>query len=46
MNVPAAAMAQASADGMVHSWRERNAAQGVAGSAPGVQTVINVLRVG
>ena len=31
--------------GTVHSWQERNAAQGVAWSAPGVQTVINDLRV-
>ena len=32
--------------GTVHSWQERNAAQGVAWSAPGVNTVINDLRVG
>ena len=31
--------------GTVHSWQESNAAQGVAWSAPGVQTVINDLRV-
>ncbi len=32
--------------GTVHSWQERDAAQGVAWSAPGVHTVINELRVG
>ena len=32
--------------GTVHSWQERNAAQGVAWSAPGVNTVINDLSVG
>ena len=32
--------------GTVHSWQERSAAQGVAWSAPGVQAVINKLRVG
>ena len=32
--------------GTVHSWQERNAAQGVAWSAHGAQTVINDLRVG
>ena len=32
--------------GTVHSWHERDAAQGVAWSAPGVVTVINELRVG
>ena len=32
--------------GTVHSWQERTAAQGVAWSAPGAQTVINDLRVG
>ena len=32
--------------GTVHSWQERNAAQGVAWSAPGVITVINDLLVG
>ena len=32
--------------GTVHSWQERNAAQGVAWSARGAQTVINDLRVG
>jgi osmotically-inducible protein OsmY len=31
--------------GNVHSWQERQAAQGVAWSAPGVRTVINELRV-
>ncbi len=32
--------------GTVHSWQERNAAQGVAWSAPGAQSVINDLLVG
>ena len=32
--------------GKVHSWQERNAAQGVAWSAPGVNTVLNDLLVG
>ncbi len=32
--------------GNVHSWHEREAAQGVAWSAPGVRTVINELRMG
>ena len=32
--------------GTVHSWQERDAAQGVAWSAPGVHVVINELRVG
>ena len=32
--------------GKVHSWQERDAAQGVAWSAPGVLTVVNDLRVG
>ena len=32
--------------GTVHSWQERDAAQGVAWSAPGVHAVINELRVG
>ena len=32
--------------GTVHSWQERDAAQGVAWSAPGVHTVINELWVG
>jgi osmotically-inducible protein OsmY len=32
--------------GSVHSWQEREAAQGVAWSAPGVRTVINEIRVG
>ena len=32
--------------GTVHSWQERDAAQGVAWSAPGVHIVINELRVG
>ena len=32
--------------GTVHSWQERDAAQGVAWSAPGVQAVVNDLRVG
>ena len=32
--------------GTVHSWQARNAAQGVPWSAPGVNTVINDLRVG
>jgi osmotically-inducible protein OsmY len=32
--------------GKVHSWHERDAAQGVAWSAPGVRTVVNELRVG
>lgn len=32
--------------GTVNSWHERDAAQGVAWSAPGVATVINELRVG
>jgi osmotically-inducible protein OsmY len=32
--------------GTVHSWRERDAAQGVAWTAPGVRTVINELNVG
>jgi osmotically-inducible protein OsmY len=31
--------------GNVHSWQEREAAQGVAWSAPGVRTVINELRI-
>jgi len=31
--------------GKVHSWREREAVQGVAWSAPGVRTVVNELRV-
>lgn len=31
--------------GNVHSWQERDAAQGVAWSAPGVHSVINELRV-
>ena len=32
--------------GTVHSWQERNAAQGVAWSAPGAQSVVNDLQVG
>ena len=32
--------------GTVHSWQERDAAQGVAWSAPGVSAVINELRLG
>ena len=32
--------------GTVHSWQERDAAQGVAWSAPGVGLVVNELRVG
>jgi osmotically-inducible protein OsmY len=32
--------------GTVHSWQERDAAQGVAWTAPGVRAVINELRVG
>jgi osmotically-inducible protein OsmY len=32
--------------GTVHSWQERDAAQGVAWSAPGVRVVLNELRVG
>ena len=32
--------------GKVHSWQERDAAQGVAWSAPGVLAVVNDLRVG
>lgn len=32
--------------GTVHSWQERDAAQGVAWSAPGVRTVVNELNVG
>ena len=32
--------------GKVHSWQERDAAQGVAWSAPGVHAVVNELRVG
>ena len=32
--------------GTVHSWQERDAAQGVAWSAPGVQAVVDELRVG
>lgn len=32
--------------GTVHSWEERDAAQGVAWSAPGVHAVVNELRVG
>jgi osmotically-inducible protein OsmY len=32
--------------GTVNSWHERDAAQGVAWSAPGVRAVINDLRVG
>jgi osmotically-inducible protein OsmY len=32
--------------GTVNSWHERDAAQGVAWSAPGVVTVVNELRVG
>ena len=32
--------------GQVHSWQERDAAQGVAWTAPGVRTVINELSVG
>ena len=32
--------------GKVHSWQERDAAQGVAWTAPGVRTVINELSVG
>jgi osmotically-inducible protein OsmY len=32
--------------GKVHSWHEREAAQGVAWSAPGVRAVINELRMG
>jgi len=32
--------------GTVHSWQERDAAQGVAWSAPGVHAVINELRLG
>jgi len=32
--------------GTVHSWQERNAAQGAAWSAPGVRNVTNELRVG
>ena len=31
--------------GTVHSWQEREAAQGVAWSAPGVQVIVNELRV-
>ena len=31
--------------GTVHSWQERDAAQGVAFSAPGVNFVVNELRV-
>ena len=31
--------------GTVHSWRERDAAQGVAWAAPGVRAVINELRI-
>jgi osmotically-inducible protein OsmY len=32
--------------GTVHSWQERDAAEGVAWTAPGVQAVVNELRVG
>lgn len=32
--------------GLVHSWQERDAAQGVAWSAPGVRVVLNELRLG
>ncbi|MDP1899980.1 MAG: BON domain-containing protein [Rubrivivax sp.] len=32
--------------GLVHSWQERDAVQGVAWSAPGVHSVINELRIG
>ena len=32
--------------GTVHSWQERDAAQGVAWPAPGVHAVIDELRVG
>ena len=32
--------------GTVHSWAERNAAQGAAWSAPGISLVVNELRVG
>ena len=32
--------------GTVHSWQERDAAQGVAWSAPGVLAVVDELRVG
>ncbi|HEX5685138.1 MAG TPA: BON domain-containing protein [Ideonella sp.] len=32
--------------GTVHSWQERDAAQGVAWSAPGVRVVLNELRIG
>jgi osmotically-inducible protein OsmY len=32
--------------GSVHSWYERDAAQGAAWSAPGVRTVINEIKVG
>jgi osmotically-inducible protein OsmY len=32
--------------GTVHSWQERDAAQGVAWTAPGVRTVINELNIG
>jgi osmotically-inducible protein OsmY len=31
--------------GTVHSWQERDAAQGVAWSAPGVRSVINELNI-
>ena len=32
--------------GTVHSWHERDAVQGVVWAAPGVNTIINDLRVG
>lgn len=31
--------------GVVHSWHERDAAQGVAWSAPGITSVVNELRI-